>query len=414
MLEAEAMTWMLEPLSLTEFVEEYWERSICHIARDERARFDSLISLSEIERGLLTGQFNRATLRLSRETSVDTKSYFVTRRYSPNKTAAQELDPERVMDEFARGATLVLTFAETIFDRVSALSRATAAVFSSVTEGHVIVTPASADKPALKTHYDIVDVFALQVTGRKRWKIYQPQFVSPLPSQRNIGVGALAEHNLIADIEVGPGDTLYVPRGFPHFAELIEGPSMHVAIGVRPFTVYDAIAQSIEAALARLSENPDFRRALFEPRLVDHTRTDEALLHAVEEGLATLRDQIEPALGLARLRQQLRQNQHCISTGRLAALAFLDSMSADSLVAVGDRSVLSPVSGPGSRPAWRLEANNRALLLPPMFESALRQLTNAPEPLRLRDLEGLDGDNGILLGKLLVRNGVGVWLNPPV
>lgn len=151
MTETEALRLILAPLSLAQFVERHWERSIYHGARDDRSRFSPLITIKDIERGLMTGQFNRATLRLSREGSIDTPDYFVTRRYSPNKVSAQELDAERVMDEFACGASLVLTFAETIFERISALSRAAAAVFNSITEGHVIVTPASAAKPGLST-----------------------------------------------------------------------------------------------------------------------------------------------------------------------------------------------------------------------------------------------------------------------
>ncbi|MFV8750086.1 JmjC domain-containing protein [Nannocystaceae bacterium ST9] len=413
MTDADAIAKLLAPVTLAEFTATLWERRARHIVRDDPSRFSDLVDLDEIERALLIGAFNRATLRLSREGSIAPRQYLSTRHYSPNKHLANELDTERVLDEFARGASLVLTFTETNFPRICALARTIAGVFNSCTEGHVIVTPTSASESALDLHYDIVDVFALQVRGRKRWKVYAPRFVAPLPHQRNFGVARTSADDLVLDVELGPGDTLYIPRGFPHFAERSEGVSIHVAIGVRPFTVYDAVSRAFDRALAEIAEDPALRRALFSPRLDAAADEDELAIAATRAGLERSLAHLEPEAGVARLHDDLRRQQYCMAAGRLAALADLDAMTLDSRVALGDRPLIRVLEGPGRLPACRIEANNHALLLPAKFEASLRQLCGAEGPVVVRTFAQLGEDDQLMLGKLLVRKGVGAWLDAP-
>ncbi len=414
MTEADALSTILGPLTLADFLATAWEKDVCHIPRDEPGRFKDLVSLDDIEHGLVTGKFNRVTFRISREGKVPDDRYLSTRRYSPATFLPDELDVERILDEFACGASFVMTFSETKLARISELTSALSPVFNCRVEGHVIVTPASTTDRALKRHSDNVDVFALQVSGRKRWKVYAPPFPLPLYNQRNVGLAKVRDEDLLADVVLNPGDTLYVPRGFPHVAEQVEGVSMHVAVGVRPYTVYDAVTRAVDEALAQFADDQDpyMRRSLFAPAypVVDG---EDLATAAARAGLDALFERLDSAQGVAQLVEDLRRSQYCMTSGRLAALACLHAMSLESRVALGHRPVLRAAKGPGGQAAWRLEANNHALVLPDKFEAALRQLLAASEPIPVGDLANLDRDDQVLLGKLLIRKGVGVWMDPP-
>ena len=59
--------------------------------------------------------------------------------------------------------------------------------------------------------------FVLQVSGTKRWQVYDPVLELPLKHQRYTAeMGAPGE--TVLDVEVEPGDTLYLPRGWLHQA----------------------------------------------------------------------------------------------------------------------------------------------------------------------------------------------------
>jgi lysine-specific demethylase/histidyl-hydroxylase NO66 len=413
MTEADALNTILGPLTLADFLAIAWEKDACHIPRNDPGRFKGLVSLDDIERGLMTGNFNHVTFRLSREGTVPKDKYKVTRRYSPETFVPDEFDVERIMDEFACGASFVMTFSETKFAPISALTSALSPVFNCRVEGHVIVTPQSKDR-ALERHADTVDVFALQVSGRKRWKVYSPQLELPLYNQRNVGLAKVSDEHLLMDVVLNPGDTLYVPRGFYHAAEQVDGVSIHVAVGVRPYTIRDAILQAVEDALAQLvcADDPRFRRSLIAPACPVVDGSEQAIA-ATKAGIDALFEHIDPARGVAKLGEDLRRSQYCMTSGRLAALACLQAMTAESRVALGYRPALRDAKGPGGQPALQLEANNHTLQLPEKFGGALRQLLESSQPIPVGELVDLDREDQLILGKLLVRMGVGVWLDPP-
>lgn len=78
-------------------------------------------------------------------------------------------------------------------------------------------------------HYDDVDVFILQLEGFKRWRVYAPfnkAETLPRASSRDYTekeVEEMGEEEV--DMVLGPGDVLYLPRGWIHQAETVTRPS---------------------------------------------------------------------------------------------------------------------------------------------------------------------------------------------
>ena len=78
-------------------------------------------------------------------------------------------------------------------------------------------------------HYDDVDVFILQLEGYKRWRVYAPfnkAETLPRASSRDYTekeVEEMGEEEV--DMVLGPGDVLYLPRGWIHQAETVARPS---------------------------------------------------------------------------------------------------------------------------------------------------------------------------------------------
>ncbi|KAL7528995.1 hypothetical protein ACHAXR_004542 [Thalassiosira sp. AJA248-18] len=77
-------------------------------------------------------------------------------------------------------------------------------------------------------HYDDVDVFILQLEGYKRWRVYAPlnkRETLPRESSRDYTEKEMEGEIELMDVVLGPGDVLYLPRGWIHQAETVPRPS---------------------------------------------------------------------------------------------------------------------------------------------------------------------------------------------
>ena len=78
-------------------------------------------------------------------------------------------------------------------------------------------------------HYDDVDVFICQLEGYKRWRVYSPMSkreTLPRLSSRDYTEKEMNDDmELVLDVILGPGDVLYMPRGWIHQAETVSRPT---------------------------------------------------------------------------------------------------------------------------------------------------------------------------------------------
>lgn len=94
-------------------------------------------------------------------------------------------------------------------------------------------------------HWDTHDVFAVQLIGRKRWRLYEPTFELPLPNQTSKEHKADCPAAPVFDEVLEAGDVLYLPRGWWHEALPIEGAeTLHIAVGLHPMRAIDLVAWS--------------------------------------------------------------------------------------------------------------------------------------------------------------------------
>jgi hypothetical protein len=139
---------------------------------------------------------------------------------------------------------------------------------------------------AFQTHFDLHDVFAVQVEGEKTWRIYESRADAPVnpvpPGEEWEKWLTETRGKLLFEAEMKPGDLLYLPRGQYHDALTGDRASLHVTFGVSPATGL-ALFKLLEGALARESE---FRAYLPDAR-------DEAALRA---RLSALADRVRTVL----------------------------------------------------------------------------------------------------------------------
>ena len=150
------------------------------------------------------------------------------------------------------------------------------------------VTPPGAQ--GLAPHYDDVSIFCCQVHGKKAWKIYKAD--PPLANHPSGDLQAESLGKPFMEIEMSPGDVLYLPRGVIHEAQALEESSTHLTISfLQKWSWADLIGKAAEAvtSLPPLQIHMPLK---LKSSLPVFNNTKEALQQGLNDALLQLVDHI--------------------------------------------------------------------------------------------------------------------------
>ena len=282
-----ATVWGREPLYAT--------------ASELPASFDDLLDLRGIDELLSRRGLRTPFLRMAKDGVVVPASSF-TRSGGVGATVADQVDSRAVARLFADGTTIVLQALHRVWPPLHDFAAELTADLGHPVQVNAYVTPPASR--GFTAHYDVHDVFVLQLAGEKRWIAHEPAFEAPLRSQpwteRRPDVERAAGRQPLLDVVLRPGDALYLPRGFIHAAEALGGISAHLTVGIHVVTRYAVVEELI--ALAR--DDVDVRRSL--PLGLD--LSDPAAAAEIAATVSELRrilDQLDENAVVERLRARL-------------------------------------------------------------------------------------------------------------
>jgi hypothetical protein len=292
-------------------------------------------------------------------------------------------DVERVLAEWERGATIVLQGLHLTRPTLGAFCRSLEETLGHPAQANAYYTPRSAQ--GLPVHHDTHDVFVLQVAGEKRWLVYEPALELPLKSQRYSA--ELGEPGgAFEDRVLGPGDMLYLPRGWLHEALTSDTDSLHLTIGVNVVTWLDAF----KAALEELGEDLRFRCSW-----QSGNGTDE-LVEALRERLG--RDDVE-----RRARAKLIRTRRPIREGQLRQLRALEELTPETELERNPTVLAELVDRDGE---VALAFEGREVAFPAHVRAEVAAIAGADEPFTAAELPGsLDDVGRLVLIRRLVREG---------
>jgi lysine-specific demethylase/histidyl-hydroxylase NO66 len=251
-------------------------------------------------------------------------------------------------------------------------------------------TPASSQ--GFGVHHDTHDVLVLQVAGRKRWRLYEPLLELPLKTQRwSAQLGDPGDP--VDDVTLAAGDTLYLPRGWPHEAVAADADSLHVTVGLHPPTRIDALRD----ALADCADDVEFRRAL---------DADGELPPELLERLAA---RLRPDAVTRRARRRFVDSRRPILDGQLAQLRALDALELATPLRRRP-TVICDLEETAAGVTLRFEG--KAVAFPPQAAAAVAFAHAAGGPFCAAELPGpLDEAGRLVLVRRLVREGFALCLS---
>jgi hypothetical protein len=154
------------------------------------------------------------------------------------------------------GFSLIVRSATSRWARLREVAAAFEARLGLFCNGNLYCTPAATQ--AFECHYDDHDVFVLQLSGSKRWRLFAK--VCEVPCLGDIrSTPSVEAAGVASEVVLHAGDVLYVPRGVAHecLASAVED-SIHLslAVEVEPYQRVEALLHAVIATSLTRSSTP--------------------------------------------------------------------------------------------------------------------------------------------------------------
>ena len=382
--EADALALTLDPVDASTFLAQHWERRPLVVARDDRGRFRHILAPPDVEKLVCETRIRAPGFRLVKEgAQLPLAGYTEDIEWRPGSFSGTPL-VERVAEELGRGATLVLQALHLHWPAAALYCRALEASLGCPVQANAYLTPATSRGFAV--HHDTHDVFVLQVSGRKRWRVYEPVLELPLKHQRwSPRLGDPGPP--VDEFTLEAGQTLYLPRGWPHEATTSENESLHLTVGLHPTTRMDALRMALDSC----ADDPEFRRSL----PADGTLPEDLL-----ERLAA---RLEPDEVARRARRRFVAGRRPVLHDQLSQVRDLESLTATALL---ERRPTVIAELEEEDDAIVLVFEGKEIRFPSKAAPAVRAACRAAHPFRGADLPGpLDVAGRLVLVRRLVREG---------
>ena len=231
-----------------QFATEHWGRRPLLSHTDG---FADLFGPEAVDEIVATRGLRTPFLRMAREGRVLGSDAF-TAAGGVGATVTDQADPVAVAALLTDGATLVLQALHRTWPALGEFARSLTDDLGHPVQVNAYITPPASQ--GFAGHYDTHDVFVLQISGQKAWTVHEPVLDHPLPhqtwEQRSDEVAARATDEPAITTQLGPGDSLYLPRGWVHSAQAQQDVSVHLTVGIHTVDRADVARALLERALA--------------------------------------------------------------------------------------------------------------------------------------------------------------------
>lgn len=225
-------------VSTERFIEEYYEKQF-FVRKGALAHRP--VTWKDINSTLFAWDPRDGLLQLFKDGPIPVEHY--TETFVDLAMQRSKIVKDTFYELLQEGATLVLNRLETKSEPVHDLAMEIARFVGekAVANGYA----AFGGRGTFAQHWDTHDVFAVQLIGRKRWRVFAPTFALPLPHQKSKEHKHECPAEPVFDGYLEAGDMLYIPRGWWHEAvPLASEETFHIAVGIHPMLIRDYVAWS--------------------------------------------------------------------------------------------------------------------------------------------------------------------------
>lgn len=258
-----ALELCLAPSHIEDFLEANWERSPLLIRRNSPEYFAEIFSIQELDNLIANSSMRYPAYRIIVNNKSLPPEDVPSGKSAHRQTTSSVLN--RIYDAYASGATLLLQKIEKRSPGLLELAHSLQSTMKMPVQINAYLTPPNCQ--GFPVHYDTHDVMLLQITGCKHWQVWDEVIENPTKNQKysvsQLEINEVTSKNKpIVDSVLLPGDTLYIPRGFPHVGYSLECDSLHLTVGFFPHRTVEVAKALIFNAISALEETALFSESL--------------------------------------------------------------------------------------------------------------------------------------------------------
>ncbi|HEY4078509.1 MAG TPA: cupin domain-containing protein [Rhizomicrobium sp.] len=216
---------IIAPLSREKFLRDHWSKSFARM-QGPADRFAHLFNWDELNAVLEQHRLAPPRVKLFKDGQPVDPARYVT----PPHLGTPRLDSGGLAVCLAEGATLILNDAQEVSPKLRVLMQ----TFQDAlhTDTFTNLYAAWHSQKAFDMHWDPQDSIVLQVSGKKRWKVYKPTRLHPL--EDDIEKPAQPTGEPVWEGVMKEGDAIYIPRGWWHVVFPLNEPSLHLTVSLTP------------------------------------------------------------------------------------------------------------------------------------------------------------------------------------
>jgi hypothetical protein len=242
---------VIRPVASDDFVASYLNQSYIRIV-GLRGRFQELVPWDSLNSVLADLDFSSGRLKVIRNGKSVTPSEYVN---NAQGELGARINPRGLERRLRLGDTLLFIGAHDYFPELRKIVDSLHRMFRIKINANIYI--GFRHLRGFDLHWDHHDTLIIQVHGRKSWHVYAPTKLFPVSFDRPQDmVRPTADPVWSGFLE--SGDVLYMPRGWWHVAEPVDGPSLHVTFGFAQPTGLELVSWLLE----ELKEVEAMRRPL--------------------------------------------------------------------------------------------------------------------------------------------------------
>ena len=243
------LSYLISPICKTEFFKTYYEKEALLSKHNDANRFHGLLSIDRIDELIASTELPPSSLDMVRKEPPIERSYYTFKNGN--------IDRGAVIRHYQEGATIILPQLHLADEILAKFCRSLENVFSSHVQTNIYLTPGSCQ--GFNTHFDDHDVFVIQLSGTKKWRLYQKPIDNPYRGE-SFNTKDYKAGELQKEFELKEGECVYIPRGLMHDAISVgEKASLHITVGLIVKKWADLMLEALSEVAIR---NPKFRRSL--------------------------------------------------------------------------------------------------------------------------------------------------------
>ncbi len=372
---------LISPIKIDQFFSENWEKEFLLISKNQTGFYNDILNLNDLDRYFQNQQLPATYIKVTKPGESYLPEQWSRLDVRREYHALHIVDVDKLFSLMRDGASLVISGGHKSIPGLTSFITALERELKFCIQINIYITPPQSQ--GLPLHYDTHDVFILQISGSKHWRLYDSPEKSPVRQQR-FRTGNYSQTDLQRSFDLHEGDLAYIPRGLVHEASTSESNSVHITLGLLPNCWFHLIESLADVA----KNDPEFRQALphgftSEPDKAEFSKKFEKkfqdLLQAFD--VETLLDQ--QSAGFAA--QRLKNHQ-----GRFNDLLLFDQLSISSIVC--KRSIIDYQITDYDRHI-AVTFDDHQITVPLYLSSALQTILQ-DDPFKIGDLQGLLSDQG--------------------